>query len=378
MSQKAKLYLEYRTRGSLCYVKYSSFEKISKTVGAIFDCDGVLIDEKTSYDKVIKEVTSILVEILTGYKFDEQSLPTQTIYDIRAVGSFNNDANTIQLLVEWLVSKITAEISPKVRQRLEELEGKDLTELLRYRGSTAHLDESSLKIWMDELSRSIVELEGSGLPLQSVEKVILHNEDLVKLVQRILKPDQRYGTSLLNTAFDESFYGSDMIFLRRGNGPFFSFGGRLKEEKVIVTSETLEMLTSRGLKLGICTGRGSWETWRTLGELEKFFEKKACVFIGDYVEADPAHSLEYEKPNPWSLLQAVRNIDAPGAKLYVGNSAEDHLMYLKAKGEVEDLLFAGVTDTDYRRLDYMIENEVDLVIPTVNHLPKIFQLIEEV
>lgn len=361
----------------MSYVKYSSIEKLSNVVAVVFDCDGVLIDEKTSYDKVIKEVTSVLTEVLTGYKVSADALPSQTIYEIRAVGSFNNDSNTIQLLVEWLSSKIAAEIDRNVGKRLEELAGKTLPELLKVQSTDHIIPEDRISSWLSELERKIALFEGTGAPLEKIEEGLAIHGSLVELMKKVLKPGQKYGMSLLATAFDESFYGSNEIINRRNVGPFFGFEGRLKDEKVIVTNDVIEKLVGRGLKLGICTGRGSWETWKTLGELAKYFDKEACVFITDYVEADPSRSNEFEKPSPWALIKAVRSIEKDGVKLYVGNSVEDYLMYLKARENVGELLFAAVTEKDYRKIDYMLENEVDLVIPSVNHLPKIFELIDE-
>ncbi|MCX8201262.1 MAG: hypothetical protein RMI43_04675 [Candidatus Caldarchaeum sp.] len=378
LSEKAKLYLEYRTRGGLSYIKYSSMEKLAEVSGIIFDCDGVLIDEKTSYDKVIKEVTSSLVEILTGFKFDQEWIPVETIYRIRDVGSFNNDANTIRLLVDWVVSKIASEVGEEIGDRLEKLSEKSLKELLAYSAVSKPLSEKKIKDWMTELGQKLSGFEGSAASLDALEEKLSLDFRLIESVKNAVKPGLAYGVSLLTTAFEDSFYGAHEVVHRRKDGPFFGFEGRLKDEKVIVTSDTLEILVGRGLRLGMCTGRGSWETWKTLGDLEKFFDKQSCVFISDYIEADPENAGSYEKPNPWSLIQAAKSMETSGMKLYVGNSTEDFLMYLKAVEQVDGLLFAGVTDSDYRRLDYMLENEVDLVIPSVNVLPKIFQLIEEI
>ncbi|MEM0441215.1 MAG: HAD family hydrolase [Candidatus Caldarchaeum sp.] len=377
VSQKARLYLEYRAGGGTSYVKYSCFEKLSNVVAVILDCDGVLIDEKTSYDKVIKESTTLLTEILTGYRLESNEPLTKTLYDIRAVGSFNNDAYTIQLLVEWTLAKIDSELDPEVMKRLEVLAGKSFDEILAYRQLKGYVAAPVLERWLNELKAKISKLEGTAAPLGSVEEELSLDPILTAAVKKVLQPEQPYGKGLLVTVFDESFYGSSEITRVRNSGPFFDFEGRLKNEKVLVSEATMNFLAEKRFALGICTGRGSWETWKTLGGLERYFHKPSCIFIGDHIIRDPGHANIYEKPNPWSLIEAVKNLEKQGPVLYVGNSAEDHLMYVRAKQQMEELLFAGVTDNDFRKLDYMLENEADVVIPTVNHLVKIFQLIDE-
>ncbi|MDJ0271572.1 MAG: hypothetical protein NYU39_03210, partial [Aigarchaeota archaeon] len=148
-------YLEYRTGMGTIYVKYSALEPLSRVDGVIFDCDGVLIDEKTSYDKVIQEVTAFLTQMLTGYLVDASSIRPETIYDIRAIGSFNNDANTIQLLVEWLVDRISAELDDKVGERMAELRSKTFTEMPDSLQSSGNVSGSLVESWLRELSRKV-------------------------------------------------------------------------------------------------------------------------------------------------------------------------------------------------------------------------------
>lgn len=101
------------------------------------------------------------------------------------------------------------------------------------------------------------------------------------------------------------------------------------------------------------------------------------MFISDYINIDPVKYSYLEKPSPIPLLEALKGLGGDEPKLYVGNSAEDHIMFQRALSSQENLLFAGVTDNDYRRLDYMFENEADLILASVNQLAKVFQLLRE-
>ena len=378
MEPPERKYLEYRTSVGTVYVKFSSLESLSRVCGIIFDCDGVLIDERTSYDKVIQEVTVYLTRVLTGYTLDVSSIKQETIYDIRAIGSFNNDANTIQLLVEWLVDRISAELDDQVGERVNELRAKSFTEWLGAIQDRGAVSNTVVENWLRELSGKVAPFSCSAADLPSLEEKMGIDTTLTKMVKEVLKLGGRYGESPLTTIFDEAFYGSANVPQVRNAGPFFSFSGKLDEEKLLVSRDTLEKLSMRGIRLGLCTGRGSWETWRTLGELSRYFVKDACMFISDYIIIDPVKYSYLEKPSPIPLLEALKGLGGEGPKLYVGNSAEDHIMYQRALTSQENLLFAGVTDNDYRRLDYMFENEVDLILASVNQLAKVFQLLEEV
>nr|BAJ46691.1 hydrolase [Candidatus Caldarchaeum subterraneum] len=359
------------------YVKYAALEPLSRVGGVIFDCDGVLIDEKTSYDKVIQEVTVYLTHMLTGYTVDASAIKQETIYDIRAIGSFNNDSNTIQLLVEWLVDRISAELDNKVTERMTELRSKNFTEMQGVLQSRGKVSSSMVENWLRDLSGKVAPFSGSAAALTALEEEIGIDMQLTKMVKDVLKPGGRYGESLLTTVFDEAYYGSENVQKVRNAGPFFSFTGKLDEEKLIVSRETLEKLSQYGIRMGICTGRGSWETWRTLGEFSRYFVKEACMFISDYITIDPVKYSYLEKPSPIPLLEALKGLGGDEPKLYVGNSAEDHIMFQRALSSRENLLFAGVTDNDYRRLDYMFENEADLILSSVNQLAKVFQLLRE-
>ncbi|MCS7136863.1 MAG: HAD family hydrolase [Candidatus Caldarchaeum sp.] len=375
---KPKDYLELRA-GGVSYVRFDSMERLSSIEGVVFDCDGVLIDEKTSYDEALKEAASELLKLLTGFWVESSEISSEAIYRIRAVGSFNNDCDTLALLVEWLFKMLSDRHGNSLVERLSKLRMKDYPELsgILKTESFERLEAGAASGWLEELSRRVSALEGTAATLADVESTIgLSSETVAELKKALNYPD-KYGKSLLTTVFDEVFFGSDLIREVRGSGPYFEFEGKLKHEKLLVEPQTLESLQRRGLVLGMSTGRGSWETWRTLGSLSNMFEKQACVFIGDFVAAEPSKKELYEKPSPWSLVKAVKNLHREGYVLYIGNSAEDLIMYKNARKEVDKLVFAGVYDNSYDVADYFQENGADLIIPKVNNLPKILDFLEE-
>ncbi len=380
MLNKIREYLELKIGGGTSYIKYSSMDRLP-TIGAIiFDCDGVLIDEKTSYCQTIKDVTAYLTTLLTGFEIDKTLIPSETIYRIRSVGSFNNDCDTISLLVEWLTERLSRYGYEDLLKRLEALTGKTVGEIvdtLKKQQTSFRVSEETVANWFKELERLVSNFEGTAATLIKIEEELGMNSEAVKLLKKILKYPGRYGESLLATVFDEAFFGSDVISQLRQQGPYFDFDGRIKNEKLLVEEETLKTFSEKGIKLGISTGRGSWETWKTLGHLSEYFEKKACIFVGDAILNQPHIREVFEKPSPWSLVEAFKNINHKGTVLYVGNSVEDYIMFEKAQKDIVGLLFAGVYGDRYELADFFIEKGADLVIHNVNQLPKIIGFLEE-
>jgi len=378
VSEKIREYLELRTGEGIAYVRYSSMEDLAEVKGIVFDCDGVLIDERTSYDATIREVTSYLLTAMTGYRVDTEQIEPAVIYQIRAVGSFNNDCETVRLLVSWLTDKLLEYGGEAVEEALERVKDISLEEVASIQQTELReVSTAIVRDWLRELTRKLYVYEGTAASFEEIVYGLGIKPFSSEKVKKVLKYPGPYGESLLTTVFDEAFFGSEVIPKIRGKGPFFSFRGRLKDEQPLVKNDTLKKLRDRGIVLGMSTGRGSWETWRTLGELSEFFNRRACVFVSDAVSEDSSHRELFEKPSPWSLLKALEGMPSEGRVLYVGNSAEDYIMFRKAKPSEERLIFCGVYGGRDEAIDYFIENRVDAVVSNVNQLPKIIEFIEE-
>ena len=59
-------YLEFKLNGEKAYIKKDNLNQMKKINGIVFDCDGVLINIKESYNRTIKEVVVYLIEGLIG------------------------------------------------------------------------------------------------------------------------------------------------------------------------------------------------------------------------------------------------------------------------------------------------------------------------
>ncbi|MEM1944896.1 MAG: hypothetical protein QW756_00470 [Nitrososphaerota archaeon] len=371
---RARDYFELRTGGSVSYVRYDSVEMLSEIGGIVFDCDGVLIDESTSYDEAIREAVSKIVGMLTGVRIDPSIISTELIYTVRSIGSFNNDWDTTYLLATALTARIASERLAETQSRLDRVRGGKFQQL----EEDTVRDEDILVIlrdWVGELDIMLGQLEATALPSHEVLTKVMPYQlaSISSEVARVLRYPGRFGESLVVTVFDEVYFGSGNIRAVRGFPPFFNYQGRIEEEKLLVSEDTLRSLRDSVGKLGLSTGRGSWETYKTLGSLLDYFEKSACVFIGDIVAANPEDRSRYEKPSPWPLQEASSHLGVNGSILYVGNSMEDLLMWEKTNSLDGRYSFAGVFSGVKRldMLDLFLERGADLAIPSVNVLPRV-------
>jgi phosphoglycolate phosphatase-like HAD superfamily hydrolase len=370
-------YFELRTGGSVSYVRYDSVERLADIGGIVLDCDGVLIDEGSSYDLAVREAVSKITSMLTGLEVKTEDIPVELIYTVRSIGSFNNDWDTTYLLATALTSHITTEKSLDIRSRLDKILAGDFLDLDVEPGWEGG---DALKIWMKELDALLGQLETTALSPREVLTKILP-PDLYRISEEVtqaLRYPGKYGESLVVTVFDEIYYGSENMPSLRGVGPFFKYPGRVNDERLLVREETLRRLREIGGKLCLSTGRGSWETYKTLGGLTEYLEKTACIFIGDLVAANPLDRGKYEKPNPWPLREAANLLKTDGNILYVGNSMEDLLMWENANKLENRYLFAGIFSgaRGLDMLDLYIERGADLAVSSINILPRILDYLK--
>jgi phosphoglycolate phosphatase-like HAD superfamily hydrolase len=160
----------------------------------------------------------------------------------------------------------------------------------------------------------------------------------------------------------------------------------IENEKVIVQPEALERLTSLlgGKKLGVASGSRLSPAKYALGDLIRQFNPKALVFMEITEEAERKLSEEkglpvnLKKPNPYSLLKAVEGFGESDSILYVGDSVEDGLMAKEASRIGKGFIFAGVyrySGLESLVRDSFLESSCDMVIPSVNDLPFVLEVI---
>ena len=176
---------------------------------------------------------------------------------------------------------------------------------------------------------------------------------------------------LIHSTFDQLFFGPELynkIFQRESK---FSEKGFIENDKVIVNSELIEALKKKfNEKIAIVTGRGFNAINSSLKEILNEFNVENSVFLED-------ESRDLAKPNPQSLIRAMKGLDSKNC-LYVGDSMEDMILAQKASELGFQATFCGIYGSGKlpeTRKKMFIDQDVSMILESINFLPKILNLV---
>src|SRR5438132_8035672 len=102
-------YSRVRAGGERLTINEESRRLLKKVDAVAFDCDGVLIDARRSYDATIKAVVELMVKELTRVRLRIAKVAPQLVAVIRRTGGFNSDWDTTYALT--LISVVALETS---------------------------------------------------------------------------------------------------------------------------------------------------------------------------------------------------------------------------------------------------------------------------
>lgn len=329
---------------------------LGKVDAVAFDCDGVLIDARRSYDATIRVVVETMVEETSGIRLRLASVTPRLISMVRRTGGFNSDWDTSYALT--LFSLVA----------LGQRKGRGGA---RSQGTREAL--TSITAAFGSAPR------GSG---QAAVDAFLKSEfpslqDSLDKAREFLGYPRTPPEGRMTTVFDELYFGAGLFEKIHGvksSAP--RTRGLIELERILVDRETLESFEKKlgGERLAMITGRPYVGTAHSLGKLMRYFDKGASLFIGD-ADIDLGLRAEYDrmrKPSPEALVRAREKLPSE-TLLYVGDSAEDLMMVQNARRRgVDGLLFAGVYETSPVRADQaaFFEREgSDVVAETVNQIP---------
>jgi phosphoglycolate phosphatase-like HAD superfamily hydrolase len=335
-------------------VNRSSTDALGKVDAVAFDCDGVLIDARKSYDATIRVVVETMVEEITGVRLRLVRAAPKLISMVRRTGGFNSDWDTSYALT--LLSVVALE-QRKDRNGLNApgaLEA--LTSITARFGSAPR-----------------------GTGQEAVDSFLA--SEFPEMRERLDRSREFLGyprtppEGRMTTVFDELYFGAKLFEKVHGVRSRTRTRGLIDLERILVDRRTLESLQKRlGARLAMITGRPFVGTDYSLGKLMRYFDKEASIFIGDAdIDLDLRSRYDkFRKPSPEALIRAKERLSSE-ALLYVGDSAEDLMMVQRARAKgVEGLLFAGVYQTSPVQADQasFFEREgSDLVVETVNQVP---------
>lgn len=340
---------------------YGDLGKIGGAEAAVFDCDGTLIDASGSYDLAIKLTTAIVLDRVCGLKIQLGPELDRALDILRLLGGFNNDWDSTSAIIQAIC--VFAPESPPHPIRSENLRVEDYVERVNAGESAPEYVAKALR-WLE---REFSACEGF-MDLKAVEEVIealargLSSHKRLIRLREVLGYPGEFGGSFLATLFDEIFLGARGVEEKYGMRPrYVVYRGTLENERLMIEEETLKRLRDlmpRGLAL--MTGRGRWETEKTMAQLLRYFNLSASIYSADL-------GPDYEKPSAKPLVESAHRLGAEKI-IYVGNSMEDLLTAQAASREGVETAFIAVAQN---RLSgrQLAEKGADAIIDDINLLP---------
>jgi len=314
------------------YTNGDLLDLIKDLDAVIFDCDGVLINIKNSYDLAIKNTTEY---ILKKHADISTNIPitSEIIEGFKDTGGFNDEVD----ITYASILSLTA--ASKLKQDANEF----IFKVIQNANSTGII---SVEKFLDSLS------------------IDLYN------LRKVLNYPNKHSESILYSIFDQIFYGPELYLKLFGKQSEFSQSGLIENDVVIVSDKILDVLKKKfGNKIAIVTGRGIESIRYSLKELLEKFNIENSVFLED-------EQREFAKPNPESLLRAIRGLQAKHV-LYVGDSMEDFIMAKKATEQGFKITFCGIIGTSKnpeQKKTFFEQNGVLLILDSILKIPNILNL----
>jgi phosphoglycolate phosphatase-like HAD superfamily hydrolase len=341
-------------RGTGIYVREGLQSSTFRIDSLAFDCDGVLIDARESYDVTILETTRRLLSECLGFTPSLREEGRDLIHLLRSTGRFNNDWDSTYALVM-------------------------LTALVRGCGQSTEGElVKKLKLCVAGLS-DIKE----GIGHEVVDKFLdtrlnkIKNNKIIHRLRRSLGYPGNPPYSKLATLFDELFCGSELFRRVYGERPRYYDGeGYITKDRLLVNQDTLSQLSKvMNNKLSIFTGRPRILAEYTLGPLLDYFSRESSIFVGDMNsirnKGERLRFSAYRKPSGVAFLYMMERLGA-SQLLYVGDSAEDLLSVMEAKKRGRNVLFAGLYSCAANvesQINLFEALNADIILPSVNQLP---------
>jgi HAD superfamily phosphatase len=335
----------------------------------IFDMDGVLVDVSSSYRRTIAQTVELyLVEGLGFEKGDRPLVEKKDIALFKRIGGFNNDWDLTTGLLLYFLSLVELR-TPEKKARPRTLD--EVLQFLRVvgEGLGASLDALRRKKNLEAFNRT-VQRRGTGLKA-IVQTVGSRYKSLVFAMGDL------DHTNLVKRVFQEIYLGPHFQRIHRLSPRFYQGEGMYRSEKLLASRETLERL-SQEISLGIASGRPREEARLALERfgIERYF--KSLVTLDDIEEEEerrrqpPKRGSRLSKPNPFSIVEAIRQINpTPGPSAYVGDLLDDLEAAHRAKSSI-DILAVGClapyrSDRDAMRRLFQAHG-ADLIIEGVDDL----------
>ena len=308
-------------------------QKIQKFDSIIFDCDGVLVDIRNSYDHAINKTISAIMKELFNDEIDNV-VTSKIHFGLKSVGGFNDEVAVVYAIVMTLAA------SKKSKIEFE-------------------------KLIVDVISNA----NESGI--NSIDNYFKdQNIDLMEIKSKLDYENSR-KVSYIHRIFNQLFYGPKLyqeIFNEKSQ---FDDEPLIDLDDIVLDNNLIFKLKNRfGTKISTVTGRGKFAFSYSMKNFLDNFDIENSVFLED-------RPLELAKPNPDSLIESISGINSK-CSLYIGDSMEDLLMVQKCQEKGYDVSFCGIYgSSDEPELKYELfqKNKASFILESIQELPKALNLV---
>jgi len=383
-------YLKTSINSQYAYVRFAILEKLEKIGAIIFDCDGVLIDVRRSYNHTIVKTIDYFLNTLIGINLPSDDILNKTIYLYKRSGGFNNDWDIVYSILLTISPML-----PKVFQKkfIELINSKEFT------GRTLHNRFHYIKTAFEDMKPFTLNIKWSKIinnlnvyaektdttGINSIDKEFIikpesENLSIYVAMKCFLCYPGNVKKSLLSRVFDEIFYGPNLFQKQHKVRPKYYIGkGLVEMEKKIITLKTLTDLSKiiGAHNFGIVSGRDFLSASRTLGKILNEYKEDALFFLQDY-KTDTFE--KFKKPSPFLLLKSAHGLNPFKYAIYVGDSIEDILMVEKANEIDPRFISLGLYSTsDFKEefILHLLEMKTDIILPSVNDISNLLSMIKE-
>ncbi len=313
------------------YTDDSEIQILNKIDAIIFDCDGVLIDIKKSYDLAIIQTTKYVLEHLAKIN-SSLDIDFKIIDGFKSTGGFNDE---VDLTYAAIISLVAA-------KKLEKNPANFIFDVIKNSNSTGII---------------------------SVEKYLETLTDISDIKKQLSYPGTHHD-NILYQIFDQLFYGPDLYQKLFNQTSKFSESGLIEQDDVLINDNLMKQLIKKfGSKIAMVTGRGKESVRYSLKSLLSKFDLQNSMFLEDELR-------ELAKPNPKSLINSIQGMNSV-CSLYVGDSMEDFIMAKKTTDFGHKTVFCGIIGTSkdpQAKLELFEKNNAILVLDSIHQLPKVLNL----
>jgi len=388
------------------YVRNDKIEKMRNIDAIIFDCDGVLIDTKDSYDKTILKTVEYVLDGFTNSSFPNNLIPDEIVFLFKRSGGFNSDWDICYAILMFIIFNLPREYRSFLQKAMKKIDlaKNPLEKFLLIKNSMSKYDlqkmvsKNHIEEILENLKVFAEKMDESGILL--ADKILMNSIDksareLYKKLKLILYYPPKYGESIIPTVYEEIFCGPELTKKIFGSPPLFYKGrGLIENERIIIKHETLDQLVGLLGKanFGIASGSRFIPAKYILGDLLNYFKRDAMIFLDDIereeeklksegkISANLVRQSVLMKPNPFSLIKAVEGLKECNLPLYIGDSMEDFATVENARKRNYDFIFAGVySQSNFKDelLQSFLRAEIEIILPSVNELPTILREIRK-